>query len=107
MTTATDRETVRDWVGSEPDDATVDATVLAFAGESHAPERAALRILLRRQADGGPAKWGVAGDYSEDDTDGRKWLVAQINRLRAVIGDEVSTLPTVTSVPVTGPGSPR
>jgi hypothetical protein len=100
-------EDVRDWVGDTPDDTAVNAQLTRFADDEHPTERAALAILLRRQADGGPAKWGVAGDYNEDDTTGRNDLAGRIARLRAIVGDDVSTLPPLTSAPLAGPGNLR
>jgi hypothetical protein len=98
---------VRDWVGSNPDDPTINAQLARFDGQEHAVERAALAILLQREADAGPAKWSVDGDYSEDDSAGRKTLSARIARLRAIVGDDVSTLLPVTTAALDGPGNLR
>ena len=94
---------VRDWVGDEPDDAAVNAALSRYADGDFVVERASLSILLRREANAGPAKWGVAGDYSEDASAGAKTLAERIARLRAIIGDEVSGLPTLTQTPIAGP----
>lgn len=94
---------VRDWVGSEPDDAAVEVQLVRFEGLDFTVERAALSILLRREADGGPAKWAVEGDYSEDNSAGVRSLSARISRLRSIVGDEVSGLPPLTQTPIAGP----
>ncbi len=102
-----DVDDVLDWVGAETDTAVVTTQLTRFAGEEFVVARAALAILLRRQADWGPSKWAVSGDYSEDSTDSYKWLLAQITRLRTILGDEVSDLPTLTQAPIIGPGNLR
>ncbi len=100
-------EDVRDWVGTGEDADAIAAQLARFAGQDHVVERAALAILLRREADSGAAKWGVSGDYSEDDSEGRKALAARISRLRAIVGDEVSGLPTLGVASIVGPGNLR
>ncbi len=102
-----DIEAVRDWVGSKPDDPAVNAILARFDGQSHTVERAALSILLRREADGGPAKWSVDGDYSQDASANLKALQARIARLRAITGDYVSGLPPLEVGRIAGPGNLR
>ena len=110
MTVETDREAVRDWVGSAPDDTAVDAAVAAYADAAHPVERAALRILRRRRADSQFSSFSVDGDASWNQT---AWLAdidKRISDLRHRIGDDElpdDGLPVVASVPVTGPGNPR
>lgn len=102
-----DIDDVRDWVGTEPDDATVQAQLDRFASTEQPAERAALAILLRRQADAGPARWAVSGDYSEDDGAGQKDLANRIAQLRGLLGEAIDTAPLVTVTPMTGPGNLR
>lgn len=102
-----DLETVRDWVGDEPDDTAVNAQLARFADESDPAPRAALSILLRREADWGASKWAVSGDYSEETTEQYRSLQAKIARLRAICGDTVSVLPPLEVGHIAGPGNLR
>ncbi len=102
-----DLDDVRDWVGTTPDDADINTQLDRFAATDQPAHRAALAILLRRQADAGPARWAVSGDYSEDDSAGQKDLTSRIAQLRALLGESVDTAPPLTVTPMTGPGNLR
>lgn len=98
---------VRDWVGTEPDDPTVNAALARFFDADHQPERAALTILKRRRADlhtdrsfdvNGDVAWGrvdKANLLGLDDT---------IYRLEEIIAGVTpgASVPVVSSVPVVG-----
>lgn len=112
MTTTVEyREIVRDWVGSLPDDATVDAMVVTFASDTLPAERAALRILRRRRTDEGQfSTFSVDGDASWNQGEWVKDLDRRIAELRARIGGDeapTDTLPAATVATITGPGIPR
>lgn len=110
MTAATDRAVVREWVGSTPVDAEVDAAVVAFADATMAPYRAALRILRMRRADNQYQSFAVDGDASWNQTTWLADLDTRIMQLRHRIGDDEAPddgLPVMTSTAITGPGNPR
>lgn len=71
-----DRDLVRDWVGSTPDDDTIDE-VLA-RDDITSPALAALAILRQRRAD-------IIGGYERFDIDGdASWTVAKAATLKAL-----------------------
>jgi hypothetical protein len=83
VTTADDYEVIRDWCGTDCDDLIPDA----LARNSNDPERAALSILRRRLAGLGVDQFAVAGDYSQNGSAERAWIVRQIGRLERLTGD--------------------
>ncbi len=96
---------VRDWVGSEPDDATVLETLDRFAAITQPVERAALVILRRRRADlYGDRSFAVAGDYSQTaaSVENVKALTASIARLEGLVDGEASPPATMTSTTLYG-----
>lgn len=110
--TATDLDLVRDWVGSQPDDTTVTATLARFDGDTQAPTRAALVILRRRLADleAAPSSMSIAGDVSWSTTvDQAQGIRAKIARLEVILGETStsSTTPTLGAATIVGPGNPR
>jgi hypothetical protein len=58
-------DAIREWVGSTPDDTTVESTYQRTGVGT--VERAALAILRKRRADmvASPAEWDLTGDYSQ------------------------------------------
>lgn len=78
----------REWVGSQPDDATLTAEIAAWGGAL----RASLAILRARRADliASPAKWAVVDDYSQDVGDNLAALADQISRLEPLVPGETS-----------------
>jgi hypothetical protein len=93
-------DAVREWVGSNPDDTTVNGFL---ARHDDNPDRAALAILRRRRADlaVAPASWRIDGDASE--TQGKADTLAalddQIGRLERLCGVDTGGA-TVTSAPI-------
>ena len=91
----------REWVGSSPcDPDLIEAITTHGTGR-----RAALAILRARRADLAthPAKWGVAGDYSEDASANLAALDDLIRRLERDLGIDDDGLPQMTSTPIRGP----
>lgn len=78
---------VRDWVGSTPDDATIEARYNQSAGDEHPVEATALAILRRRRADmvASPAEWRLDGDYQQKTEANIAALDAQIADLERIV----------------------
>jgi len=95
---ADDIAAVREWVGSDPDDDTVEAELDRWVDDPHPVERAALAILRVRLADvlAGPAKWAEGQDYSEDWSSNLKLLQGRVARLEGIVGADADlAAPTV------------
>ena len=77
-------DAIREWVGSAPDDNTVESTYQ----RTGTVELAALRILRQRRADliSSPAEWDLDGDYGQKTTANLAALDAQIAALEAITG---------------------
>lgn len=113
MTEPVDLETVRDHVGSTPDDSAIYGALNRFpATDPQRAVKAALVILRRRLADieADYASFSVEGDASWSRTgDQTAGLRARIGRLERLCGDaETATdlLPVMTSTPLhTPPGA--
>ena len=88
MATATQIEAVRDWVGSTPDDPAIAAQVDRFPGDAKATDRAALAILLRRQADDSFDSFEVKDDVAWSKASWSKALADRIAALRARLGGD-------------------
>lgn len=97
--------TIREWVGTQPDDGTIGAL---FADHNHDPLRTALSILRTRYADmtANPAKWAVVDDYSQDTTANLEILASRIQRLEILTG-ETSTSSSWVSTRICGPSIAR
>lgn len=80
-------EAVRDWVGSEPDDAAIGGALARSGGD---PDRAALSILRRRRNDmlTDPVDYSVAGDHSRSYAENLARLDRLIGRLAVLCGDD-------------------
>ena len=110
MATATQIEAVRDWVGSTPDDDAITAQIDRFPGDAQAPERAALAILLRRQADDSFDSFEVKDDVAWSRATWAKELSNRIAQLRARLGGgsgNVAGAPTVSLGTVAGTANAR
>lgn len=77
-------DAIREWVGSAPDDNTVESTY----NRTGTVELAALRILRQRRADllAQPAEWDLDGDYGQRVGKNLDELAAQIAALEAITG---------------------
>lgn len=81
---STTLDSIRDWVGSAPDDDDLVAAYDRFGDV----DKAALAVLRRLRGNAAPQQWGVAGDYSQNDGGAYvKWLERQIARLEQLTGD--------------------
>lgn len=110
MATAAQIEAVRDWVGSTPDDTAITAQIDRFPGDAQATDRAALAILLRRQADDSFDSFEVKDDVAWSKASWSKALADRIAALRARLGGDdanVAGTPTVSVGTVAGTGNPR
>lgn len=92
---------VREWVGSQPDDATIAATL----SRHPQPRRAALAILRARLADmeAEAAVWAVAGDWSQSSVANITALRDKVGRLERDLDLDDDGLATMTSTPICGP----
>lgn len=79
-------DAIREWVGSTPDDNTVESTYQRTGVGTVA--RAALAILRKRRADllAQPAEWDLDGDYGQKTGKNLDELNAQIAALEAITG---------------------
>lgn len=80
---------ILDWIGHIEDGDQPLEAVYQLRGSV---EATALSILKRRRAAMGPESWGLPSDYYENDGGRtRQWLDGQIERLRALCGEEDPT----------------
>ena len=97
---------IRQWVGSEPDD----ADLLDQLANGTPPLRIALHILRVRYADmlANPTKWAVTDDYSQDTGKNVELLAARIGRLENELGEtpDQATYP-FSATPICGPSIGR
>lgn len=102
-----DVEAVREWVGSDPDATTVQATLTRHDGDAH---RAALAILRQRRADvaAAPERWDIDGDGSEQQGKAATLtaLDRDIARLERLTGD-TSAVVSLSSAPICAPRGAR
>lgn len=77
---------IRDWVGSQPDDATVESFYSRLGNGT--VETAALSILRQRRADleANPETFNVQGDYSQSTGKNLDSLNSRIGQLEALTG---------------------
>jgi hypothetical protein len=83
---ATTLAQIRDWVGSTPDDDTIEATF--GRADTGTADLTALAILKKRRADllANPTAFELVGDYREDRGKNLEALNAQIAELAALCG---------------------
>lgn len=107
MPTAADREAVRDWVGSTPDDPQIDAALTRFDGVGARIDLAALSILRRRRVDltTRPGTWSNEDGWSENWTQVGGALDQLIGHLEARTGGQ--PLPVVTTAQLVRPDHSR
>lgn len=104
-----DRDLVRRWVGSSPDDDAID--IVLARDDIDSPEAAALDILYSRRADivGGHSSFAIDGDarWTRDVAAALKALDSVIGRLEAALGLDSTSTPTLHVAPIEGPRSLR
>ena len=97
---------VRDWVGSTPDDDTIQGVIDRYDTDTEPAKRAALSILRRRRADldgTGARSFSIDGDVSWGSVgkDALTGLDRKIAHLCGLVGEPVDTgLPALTSTPI-------